>query len=242
MEDIVDDSIEMQVLPPAVFDNYLALGWRLLGRSIVRHNFSMCRGKICRTIPLRLRLDQLEWTRSQRQIIKRNSPFRIEIQPIRLTLAKQELFERHSLRFQERRPDFLMSFIGNESHFKPVAGMEINVFDDKKLIASSFFHLGEEAVSGTYCIYDPEYGTSSLGTFTMLLELQYAHKHGKKFYYHGYCYDVPSAFDYKLNFNHLEAMDWTNNNWYPIERVKVRRWIDLVTQEPDYLKRKNKPD
>jgi arginine-tRNA-protein transferase len=62
----------------------------------------------------------------------------------------------------------------------------------------------------------------------MLLELMLAQELGKKFYYHGYAYNVPSQFDYKLNFNALEAFDWQTGTWNPQERLPVRRWHELV--------------
>ena len=69
-------------------------------------------------------------------------------------------------------------------------------------------------------------------TITMLLELIKAREMGKRFYYHGYCYDVPSQFDYKMNFHNLESMDWKTGIWHPRPRVPVRRWENLVEQWP----------
>jgi arginyl-tRNA--protein-N-Asp/Glu arginylyltransferase len=65
----------------------------------------------------------------------------------------------------------------------------------------------------------------------MLLELLKAKELGKKYYYHGYVYDVPSQFDYKLNFTGLERMDWSTNLWHPMERLPVRRWSDFISPQ-----------
>ncbi|HNM25566.1 MAG TPA: hypothetical protein PKL15_09060, partial [Saprospiraceae bacterium] len=100
-------------------------------------------------------------------------------------------------------------------------------------LACSYVHLGDEAMSGTYCFFEPEASRQrSLGTFTMLLELLKAREMGKHFYYHGYCYDVPSQFDYKMNFHNLESMDWKTGIWHPRPRVPVRRWDNLIEQWP----------
>lgn len=228
MEDVIDESVEIQALHPIVFDEFLAEGWRLLGRSMVRHNFSVCRGKICRTIPLRIRLSDFTFSKSQRQLFKRNAYLPVHSGPIMLTGAKELLFVRHAERFTERRPDTLGSFLSQNPHREPVTGMEITAYEAGRLLAASFFHVGEQAVSGTYCVYDPDFGRLSLGSYTMLLEIAWAQEAGKAYYYHGYCYDVPSAFDYKLNFNQLEAMDWRTGQWYPFRRLPVRKWVDLV--------------
>ncbi|MBK8554960.1 MAG: hypothetical protein IPL65_03920 [Lewinellaceae bacterium] len=76
------------------------------------------------------------------------------------------------------------------------------------MLACSFIHLGQAAVSATYCFFEPERSKESLGSITMLREIEDAMAAGFRYYYHGYCYDVPSQFDYKRNFHGLEYMDW----------------------------------
>jgi arginine-tRNA-protein transferase len=238
LEDIIDESVEMQPLEPAVFDTYMAEGWRLLGHSIVRHNFSVCRGRMCRTIPVRIRLDGFEFSKSQRRLLRRAGELLVHFGPITLDATKSQLFAQHALaRFEERRPESIASFLNHNSHQEPVTGMEFSVSDrDGTPLACSFIQIGAEVVSGTYCFYTPNI-RHSLGALTMLLEIDKAKELGKKYYYHGYVYDVPSQFDYKLNFNNLEALDWTTGEWQPKERTAVRRWADLVkpgeTDEPN---------
>jgi arginyl-tRNA--protein-N-Asp/Glu arginylyltransferase len=233
LEDIIDESVEMQALPPDVFDRYMAEGWRLLGHSIVRHNFSVCRGKMCRTTPLRIRLDGLEFSKSQRRLLRRAADLNVRYGPIRITQTKSQLFALHAaLRFEERRPESITSFLNAQSHQQPVTGMEFYVTHrNGKPLACSFIHIGEKSVSGTYCFYDPNEKQRSFGTYTMLLELAKAQELGKKYYYHGYVYDVPSQFDYKMNFNNLEALDWASGEWRPASRIPVRRWSDLLQKE-----------
>lgn len=233
LEDIIDENVEMQPLEPAVFDQYMAEGWRLLGHSIVRHNFSVCRGKMCRTIPLRIRLEGFAFSKSQRRLLRRANELNVFYGPIALTPVKAQLFSQHALaRFDDRRPESIASFLHHNSHKEPVTGMEFSVTDrDGTPLAFSFIHLGETVVSGTYCFFKPDQRRYSLGSLTMLLEIAKAMELGKKYYYHGYVYDVPSQFDYKLNFNNLESLDWKTGEWRPQERVTVRRWADLVGTE-----------
>lgn len=230
LEDIIDESIEMQQMPPAVFDNYMATGWRLLGHAVVRHNFSVCRGKMCRTTPLRIRLDGFEFSKSQRRMLRRVNEMNVRFGPIRLTQSKAQLFAIHAARrFDERRPESISSFLNINSHREPVTGMEFLISHRNGVpMACSFIHIGEEAVSGTYCFYNPDENGHSFGTYTMLLEIAKARELGKKYYYHGYVYDVPSQFDYKLNFHNLEALDWASGIWQPRKRTPVRRWADFA--------------
>jgi arginine-tRNA-protein transferase len=230
LDDVIDERYPMEVLEPTVFDDFLSNGWRLLGQSLVRHNFSVCRGEICKTIPLRIRLDDFEPSKSQRQLLRRNAVLTVKRSPIRFSQKKSHLFGLHTKRLQERQPASLASFLNPRSALVPVKGQEWRVFLEQQFIACSFFHLGEQAVSGTYCIFDPAYGQFSLGTYTMLLELMLAKELGKKYYYHGYTYNVPSQFDYKLNFEALESFKWTTGEWGPEARLPVRRWNNLITE------------
>lgn len=231
LEDIIDESIELQVMKPAEFDQWLLKGWRLLGYAVIRHNFAVCHGRICRTIPLRIPLGEaLDFSKSQRRLLRRNEHLEVVCAPIKLTPEKEDLFQRHTVRFRDRQPTSIYSFLHSKANMVPTSGMEFSIYDQSKLIACSFFHLGKNSVSGTYCVFDPNYGQYSLGTYTMLLELQLAQKMGKKYYYHGYCYDVPSQFDYKLNFNQLEAMDWKTGIWSAHPRLPVRKWDGLIKE------------
>jgi arginine-tRNA-protein transferase len=143
--------------------------------------------------------------------------------PLRISDKHEALFEKHASRFQHNRPLSIYGFFSAWSHLMPCSGAQIEVFKDGKLLAVSYFHIGAESVAGNYCIYDPEESERSLGTFTMLLELQMSIRMGKRFYYPGFVYDLPSEFDYKLNFNNMEYFDWWGN-WYPLDRLPVRDW------------------
>lgn len=230
LENVIDERAEMVQLNPDALDRILAEGWRLLGRRFVRHNFSTWRRKLCRTIPLRVRLDQFELSKSQRQILRRNADLRVISAPARFNSDRERLFDLHRERFHEKQATTLASFIHSESpNLYPTEGRELAVHLDSELVACSFFHLGQKAVSGTYCVFNPTHGRRSLGTLTMLLELLIAKEMGMEYYYHGYTHDIPSQFDYKLNISGLETMNWETGEWQPRDRVPATRWLDLLT-------------
>lgn len=230
LENIIDERAEMVQLDPAGLDRILSKGWRLLGRRFVRHNYSTWHHKLCRTIPLRVRLAQFELSKSQRQTLRRNEDLRVLSAPARFDSERERLFSLHKERFHEKQATTLASFIHPESPDKyPTAGRQLEVHFNNELIACSYFHLGEKAVSGTYCVFDPVHGRRSLGTLTMLLELLIAKEMGMEFYYHGYTHDIPSQFDYKLNVKGLESLNWETGEWTSLDRVPARRWADVPT-------------
>lgn len=229
LENVIDERAELVQLSPAGLDRILSEGWRLLGRRFVRHNFSTWRRALCRTIPLRVRLAEFELSKSQRQILRRNADLRVISAPARFDAERERLFYLHRERFHEKQATTLASFIHSElPHALPTEGRELEVHLNDELIACSFFHLGQKAVSGTYCVFDPSYSRRSLGTLTMLIELLLAKEMGMEFYYHGYTHDTPSQFDYKLNVTGLESMNWETGEWTPRERVPAVRWADLL--------------
>lgn len=220
LEDIIDDSLPMQTLQPAVFDRLLSQGWRVLGHQLLRHSFASHDGVLCRTIPLRIDLERFYLSKRQKTLMRRHqAQLDVQYGPIQPNAHVVELFHRHAERFDALRPKQFGSFIGERAQVEPVPGMQLSVREgDNAPLAYSFIHLGQTAVSGTYCIFEPGCTRFSPGIFTLLLEIEKARDLGKRYYYHGYVYDVPSSYGYKLQFHGLEAMDWKSGLWHPMDR------------------------
>jgi leucyl-tRNA---protein transferase len=219
--EIIHDRIPIDQIEPAVFDQLMAKGWRFLGNVMLRHNIIVYADEITLTIAVRIALTGFEFSKSQRKLLKQHGRFFThKVQAIALTPEKNELFLKHCQRFRYgNHYTSLDTFITNESHIKPVQGYEIEVYDGGKLVACSYFHLGANSMSGTYCYFDPSYNKHSLGHYTMLLEIELAKTLGKDYYYSGYVHDKPSQFDYKLNFNNLEMYNWVTEVWRPCMRM-----------------------
>ncbi len=227
LEEIIDERLNMQPLSLGDFDALMARGWRLLGFSIVRHNYGINHEELCRTIPLRIRLDYPPLlSSSQRKLLRRNAHLEVRTDAIFITPEKQALFQKHTQRFRTAVPDSIFCFLHPDPTI-PVPGMEFSVYEEGRLIACSYMHMGKKSASATYCFFDPDFAHYRLGIFTMLVEMDTARALGKKFYYHGYCYDEPSQFDYKLNFHHLEYMNWKTGLWAPLPRIAKRYPGDL---------------
>lgn len=228
---VIEDYIPMEPLHPVVFDHFCADGWCYWSDLLFRRNYWEWRGQACRVILLRINLRHFSLSKSQRKCLRRNEDLSILRKPLHITQEHVELFQRHAERFHHNRPMSIGGFFSMWSHIMPSFGMEFDVFAKNKLVASSFFHLGEKSMAGNYGIFDPDEAGRSLGTFTLLLEIEFARQTGKSYYYPGFVYDLPSEFDYKLNFNGLEYFDWWGN-WYPLQRLPVRDWREAWTIDP----------
>lgn len=218
------DIVGMEPLDPGVFDLFCEDGWCYWADAFFRKNYQEWRGQNCRVVVVRIRISAFSMSKSQRKCLRRNQGLDIRVRPIRIEQIHEDLFEKHTLRFDVNRPQSSASFFSEWSHMMPAAGFQLELWDKDRLVAASFFHVGAKSVMGNYCIYDPnETEWQSLGMTTMLIELQMTAKLKREFYYPGLVYDIPSEFNYKLNFNGLEYFDWWGN-WYPLPRVPLSPW------------------
>lgn len=187
-------------------------GWRHFGVHFYRYNLGFYEYEIRRVLPLRIRLADFKFSKSQRRVFNKNTDLETIIRPAEIDAEKEGLFERHKRRFKSGTPDSIFDFLSEEPAAVPCKALEICVFEKGKLVAASFLDVGKESVSSVYGMFEPSEEKRSLGILTMLLEIRYALERGKKFYYSGYAYEGSSFYDYKKRFSALESFDW-NGGW-----------------------------
>jgi arginine-tRNA-protein transferase len=192
-------------------DMLLSDGWRHFGTHFFRYNLGVHGGEIRRVIPLRIRLADFSFSKSQRRVLKRNANLDVAICGAAVDAETQTLFERHKQRFQSGVPNSIYDFISSDPASVPTEGLEIAVRHNGALMAASFFDVGETSISSIYGIFEPAESGRRLGIFTMLKEIEFAIERGKQFYYHGYAYQGESFYDYKKRFASLEEFDWEGN-------------------------------
>jgi len=201
---------------PQQLDTLLADGWRHFGENFFRYNIGFHEDELRRVLPLRIRLADFRQSKSQRRILKKNQDLQIVVRPIEITPEKEILFETHKRRFKHSIPNSMYDFLSLTPAAVPCEALEVSVYQQGKLLAASFFDVGEAAVSAVYAMFDTRESSRSLGIFTMLLVIDYASKNGKTFYYPGYAYKGNSFYDYKKRFSALETFDW-NGGWKNFE-------------------------
>ncbi len=192
-------------------DALLEKSWRHFGQHFFRYNLGFYENEIRVVMPLRIRLADFSLSKSQRKVLRKNADLRVLIRPIEITSATKNLFDRHKQRFDHGIPDSIYDFLDFNAANVPCEALECAVYREKELVAVSFFDVGENSVSGIYACFTPEIKERSLGIYTMLLEIDFAVKSGKTFYYQGYAYEGNSFYDYKKRFRALEKFDWSGN-------------------------------
>jgi arginyl-tRNA--protein-N-Asp/Glu arginylyltransferase len=209
--EIINEEFKAESVAPVQVDLLLAKCWRHFGDHFFRYNFGIYEGEIRRVIPLRIRLADLELSKSQRRILRKNADLETAIRSAEINAETHELFERHKQRFRSGIPDSIYDFLSSDPSSGPTTVYEVNVSREDTLLAASFFDVGETSVSSIYGIFDPQETSRSLGIFTMLKEIEFALAAGKEFYYHGYAYEGESYYDYKKRFSALEHYDWAGD-------------------------------
>jgi len=197
---------------PAEMDALWQGGWRHFGVHFFRYNLGFYEYEIRRVLPLRIRLADFKFSKSQRRVFNKNKDLETIIRPAEIDAEKESLFHRHKRRFKSGTPDSIYNFLSDEPASVPCRTLEICVFERGKLVAASFLDVGNESVSSVYGMFEPSEERRSPGILTMLLEIRYALENGKKFYYSGYAYEGNSFYDYKKRFSALECFDW-NGVW-----------------------------
>lgn len=207
----INEEFQALEVSPRQMDSLLAKGWRHFGTHFFRYSFGFYRNTIRHVTPLRIKLADYSISKSHRRIVKKNEDLRTIIRPIEITSEKEELFNRHKVRFDHGIPDNVFDFLSFSPSNVPGEGWEVCVYDHSKLLAASFFDVGESSISGIYGMFAPEENRRSLGIYTMLREIDFAIEANKTFYYQGYAYDGESFYDYKKRFSATEKFDWKGN-------------------------------
>ncbi len=207
----INEEFYSEKVSPEQLDALLGDGWRHFGAHFFRYNIGFYRQETRRVLPLRIRLSDFTFSKSQRRILKKNQDLQAVARPIEITREKEILFNRHKRRFTRGVPRSIYDFLDRDAANMPCEAFEMCVYENENLLAASFFDVGETTISGIYAIFAPEEASRSLGIFTMLLEIDLAIKSGKEFYYQGYAYEGNSFYDYKKRFSGLETFDWQGN-------------------------------
>jgi len=216
----INEEFEAEHVSPQELDSLLASGWRHFGTHFYRYNLGLYEFDIRRVIPLRIRLADFSPSKSQRRTLAKNDDLNIRIESITITEESQRLFDLHKTRFRSGAPESIFDFLSESPSNVPVQAMQILVFENDDPLATSYFDVGYNSISGVYATFDPAFSSRRLGIFTLLKEIEFAVARGKEYYYLGYSYSGSSFYDYKKKFRGSESYDWQNRDWKPFRTLE----------------------
>ncbi len=202
-----------QKLSPKRYDQFLASGWFRGSVMLYKMDILCLENDLYSVINIRLNLEKHKLKRSLAKIERRaKAKFRVEIGPVAINSEKEELYELQKKKFQGFIHQTLRDFLYSGFRNSVFDTREISVYDGDKLVACSYFDLGEKSLASLLGIYDPEYKNYSLGIYTMIEEVNFAKAHGFKWYYPGYILNEDKGFEYKLRLGDYEFYN-SNKRW-----------------------------
>ncbi len=182
---------------PQLYGALLTAGFRRSGEQIYRPHCESCQ----RCESLRIAINEFKLSKSQKRIRNKN-------QHLTVTISQQEtdcfypLYEayingkhRDGGMFPPSKEQFNF-FIHNQWQ-QP---LYICVYDDQQLIAVAVTDEQPDSLSALYTFYDPKHEHLSLGTFSILAQLDVAARLNKRHLYLGYYIENCQKMRYKKNF------------------------------------------
>ncbi len=212
----------------AAFDFFLAQGFRRNGRIIYRETCPHCQ----KCVPIRIRIDDFCFSKSQRSLIRKNSDVTVTVtfnQQDFATPEKVALMKKYNLRHEPDKKEtdsevrfLLLSMnglvdlddtINEEPVFNGVMNMEYRL--EGKLIGCGIVDIGNDSLSSNYFYYDTDSDIMkrSLGTFSILQEIKYCMENDFEFYYLGYYIADCKKMSYKARFKPHETRDLETACW-----------------------------
>ena len=195
---------------PSLFDSLLSDGFRRSGKFVYN---AVCPGcKQC--VPIRIPVRKFAFSKNQRHLLRRNSDIEMRVvtgAEDMITMEKADLFSRYMERHEKTEPfsrskslEVLFDMNGIEKFEKPFYPGTVN-FDyrlDGKLVGVGIIDLGRTSLSSCYFYYDisADMMRRSLGTYSILKEIEYCAASGYDFYYLGYYISKCRAMSYKGRF------------------------------------------
>ncbi|MFH0983767.1 MAG: arginyltransferase [Planctomycetota bacterium] len=206
-----DDWVEffyVEELSPAVYEALMNRGFRRNGFIVYRPVCEKCRE--CRQI--RVPVAEFKASKSMRRVWRRNQDLAVEIGPPEPTLEKLQLFRR----YLEGRHDGTMTGSAEEFHgflyASPVSTLEVRYSLGKRLVGVSLLDAGPCALSSVYMFFDPHDHQRSLGTFSILWEIEHCRRAGLPYYYLGFYVGAARVMAYKARYRPCEMLrdcrDW----------------------------------
>ena len=182
-----------------VTDEKLSLGYRRTGIYLYD---TMCPNCVA-CEPIRIDCLDFRFSKNQNRILRRGTQrYTQKISPLVADQERVNLFNKHRLKrgLADHQSDidvdgYMWGFV--RSCFE---SFEMSYFDEEKLICTGICDAGDESISAVYTFYDPEITRDSLGTFSILKQIEYCQQRGLQFLYLGYYVASSAHMKYKSRF------------------------------------------
>jgi leucyl-tRNA---protein transferase len=195
-----------------VYHALMDRGFRRSGRVFYRPVCRTCR--LC--IPIRIPAATFQPSRSMRRVWRKNADLCFKVGDGIPTAAKHGLFAR----YLAGQHDYAMA--GDFDSFRrflyntPLPGAEFCYYAGSRLVGVGLADICPTAVSSVYMYFDPTESRRSLGTYSILREIEHCRSLDIPYYYLGFYVPGSKTMAYKARFRPAEILDPTGR-WVPLE-------------------------
>lgn len=195
----------------ADYEEAMAMGMRRCGVAVYRPLCPNCR----KCIPVRIRASQFIPSRSQKRIISRcEGRFKMIVSKPTVDAERLALYQKYLAFQHDHVPGQDDDEEGYRRFLVDTLADTIEIAwrgEDNKLVALGIVDVTLDGLSTVYFFWDPDLSKLSIGTFSVLKELELCQKLNKKFYYFGYLVPGVPSMEYKATF--LGAEVWDGQGW-----------------------------
>lgn len=180
------------------FDELMEHGYRRSGMMFYRTQCPGCQA--CEA--LRIDVHRFQTNRSQRRTLLRAKDLRFQLASPSVDSIRVQLFNRHRNTRGLAQSDVPVTLDDYQSFLlgAPNLSYELSIWQADKLLSVSITDWGKTSLSAVYCFFDPDYSQWSLGTLSILKQIELALHHGHRWLYLGFYVAENSHLSYKANF------------------------------------------
>ncbi len=195
------------------YEFLLQRGFRRAGRIFYRPACLDCRA----CVPLRVPVGRFRPSRSQRRVWRRNRDVRVTLRRPACDAQRFALFCRHQdAQFGRRMcatPDELREAVFES----PIETLEMDYWLSERLVGVGVVDVCPQSISSVYFFFDPACRRRSLGTLSVLVEIDLARQWGRQWWYAGYWIRECRSMAYKAAFGPHEVL--TRRGWREVDRT-----------------------
>lgn len=196
------EAYRMDGLDGEAYGRLLTQGFRRSGQIIYRPR---CRGcSECRST--RIPVDAFLPSRSMRRVWRRNADLRVEEGDPAPTDEKYNLYCRYLDAQHDRTMSRSFETFQDFLYDSAIETREFRLFLGERLVGVSIADRWNGGLSSVYMYFDPDFRTRSLGTYSILWEIDYCRRQGLPYYYLGYYVAGCEAMAYKSRFRPNELL------------------------------------
>lgn len=215
----VTHTFALPSLPAETYEQMLGDGWRRSGTFFYQNHCPGCNA--CQ--PIRIPVNEFAPSKSQRRVVRRNQDLTVSVVANEFT---EEVFELYQ-RYQEARHG--RDETSGKNGFRrflcdsAVPTVQMHYRLGETLLGVGWVDRLEDGLSSVYFVFDPDAKSRSLGTYSVIREIDHARQLGMRWHHLGFYVKDSRKMSYKANFyphDLLIAGRWERRNNPKLDRRK----------------------